>query len=184
MAPARAAAASPRGASWFRLPRWQPAFALAALIVVGFAGAAVWRANAPAPATARRRGAQAQSFAALPERAVGGGLELGWSAAPGADGYAVVFLDSLLREIARSAPLKDTHCRLDAAALPAGLTHGAEGGVAGRGLRRHRLDRPDEREGIAGAVRASEPRHRGCRRGRHAPLSSHSWATVGGCPTR
>ncbi len=121
-----AAPSRPGPVSWFRLPRWQPAFAFAALLVVGFGGAAIWRANAPAPLMRDGAGAQAQSFAALPERAVAGGLELGWSAAPGADGYAVVFLDGSLREIARLAPLKNTRCRLDAAALPAGLAHGAE----------------------------------------------------------
>ena len=62
----------------------------------------------------------------MPAKPVAGGLELAWSAEPGADAYRVVFLDGSLREIARTPARPGTRLALESAALPDGLVHDAE----------------------------------------------------------
>lgn len=60
----------------------------------------------------------------LAPRESGGGLELRWRVAEGADGYRVVFLDEDLARIAASAVGRDTMLVLSSGRLPAGLVAG------------------------------------------------------------
>lgn len=116
-------AAAPRQ-PWWPFGTLRPAFAFAALFVVAFAGIVLWRAIPGAPVMRDASGVGV--FAALPTRAIAGGLELVWNAEPGADEYRVVFLDGTLREIARTPARPGTRLALESAALPDGLVHGVE----------------------------------------------------------
>lgn len=104
----------------------RPAFAFAALLVVATAGVALWRVNTSAPVMRDASGTGAGAFAAGPARPVDGGLALKWTAEPAVDDYCVVFLDGALREIARTKPIAATQLKLESAALPDGLEHGAQ----------------------------------------------------------
>jgi hypothetical protein len=59
------------------------------------------------------------------ESSAEGGIVLRWSAAPGADAYAVVFLGSDLAEVARVADLRGPKLVLERESLPHGLVPGA-----------------------------------------------------------
>lgn len=119
-------AQKPLRAPWWSFGAVRPAFAFAALLVVATAGVALWRANTGAPVMRDASGAGAGAFAAGPARPVAGGLDLSWTAEPGVDDYCVVFLDGGLREIARTKPVATTQLKLEPAALPDGLAHGAQ----------------------------------------------------------
>ncbi len=117
--------AAPSRKPWWSWPRLQPALAFASVLVVCAVGVALWRKNESAPLMRDASGSGAGAFATAPERAVAGGLELAWTAEPGADAYRIVFLDGSLREVARTAALSGTRFVLDPAALPDGLSRGA-----------------------------------------------------------
>lgn len=104
------------------LPRFAAAFAV--LAVVTLAALLLGRGPAHEPLRGAAPGAGA-AFAAAEPRVVAGGVELAWTAVPGADCYRVVFLDAALDPLARADAGAATRFVLRADALPAGLAHGA-----------------------------------------------------------
>lgn len=140
---ARASRAADRGGWLARLlpvaplPRFAAAFA--ALAVVALAALLLGRGPANEPLRDATPGAGA-AFTVAEPRAIAGGVELAWTAVPGADRYRVVFLDAALDPVARADAGAATRLVLRADALPAGLAHGAAVGwqveaLAGNDLR-------------------------------------------------
>ncbi len=109
----------------FAGPRLRLAGALAVVVLAGVVGAAWW-ASRPSTDVMRSvpAGPATTAFASEPARAVEGGLELRWSAMPGATTYEVVLLGEGLREVGRLAPTSGTHVVLRPADRPAGLASG------------------------------------------------------------
>ena len=114
--------------AWLTGPRRSLAFA----VVVIVAAVGVWSQVGPrregeapllrGPAVPEAPGGWSAALAATP---LGDGrTRLAWAPAPQATGYAVVFLDDDLHEIARIGDLETTTLVLDRAALPAGLRSG------------------------------------------------------------
>ena len=119
------------GPSWlaglvhfFAQPAPRAALALGALVVV--AGTATWFAGRNAGPDRAVRGEAGSTFVIAEPRKLPNGLELSWTAVPGATGYRVLFYGADLHEITRVDQLKETRLLLDPAALPAGLTAGQE----------------------------------------------------------
>jgi hypothetical protein len=86
--------------------------------VAGQGGRTIVLRGAPTPAVTRT------ALALEPARTIAGGIELRWSAEPGADAYQVAFYAGDLREIARLAPAPDTSCVVRRDELPATLAPG------------------------------------------------------------
>lgn len=110
---------------WFTTPALRPV--LAGGIAVVLAGVVWWSVSrGPAPRVERSVEARDGAPVLAPPRPVEGGVELSWSATPGADAYRLAFLGSDLREIARLDGLAGTSVVLKSDALPDGVQPGAE----------------------------------------------------------
>jgi hypothetical protein len=125
--PARPAKDPGRLTRWPGGPGWQPAFALAVVVVLGAGG--LWIATerthrAPGPTRVLRGGAAASTLHVATAMPLGdGGLSLHWTAVAGADEYELHFYSPELRELGSPARTADTTFSLGAGALP-----GAVGG--------------------------------------------------------
>jgi hypothetical protein len=110
--------------SLFAQPGPRAALALGTLAVV--AGTATWFAGRNTAPDRAVRGEAGSTFVITEPRRLANGIELSWTAVPGATGYRVLFYGVDLHEITRVDQVKETKLLLDPAALPAGLTAGQE----------------------------------------------------------
>jgi len=125
--PASAISRATAKRSWLRsLFDRPPRAALAFATIVVVAIASTWLLGHEQTPPAVRGGPERAAFELMPPQASSQGLELSWSAVPGADGYRVVFYGADMAEIGRIDRVRETHVQLRSGALPQGLAPGKE----------------------------------------------------------
>lgn len=109
---------------WSR-PALRPAFALAALVIVG--GAGWWLAGERVGRGERAvRGVAPEAAIVVEARATPGALDLTWGPVAGAERYRVRFYGPSLSELDRRDDVTEPHLRLEPGTLPRGTASGQE----------------------------------------------------------